>query len=161
MGKITIAILKRLLPIIPSNKVEFSGKVLLVSPISIKLNSTVITPDGIGEVRVLYRVNGNLQKAEVYLYRGYIKSFRALDLLQYVVYHQQTKQFILLSPIDYTYIYRENQPVEYRVTSKLYAHLTKKSKSEYEYVRSLNKTRYGTRFLRVLSNQNIEIKKKY
>jgi hypothetical protein len=160
VGKFILNIVQKIRPLVPSNKVVHKGRVIAVAPINIREGSTVITPDGIGEIRKIIPdwLSRKPFQADVYLYRGYPKRYRILNLQQYVILHKPTQQFILLSPNNYRYIEINEQSVEYRVTHRHYAQLTEDTKEHYEYAKSLNKTRYGIRFLRVLRNNNIELK---
>ncbi len=162
MGRITLLLVEKLNPFIKSNKVIFDGKVLIVAPIDLKVGNTVITPNGIGEVKSILPdwVTKKPVSAEVYLYRGYVKTYRVLMLQQYVIFHQPTEQFIKLSPSCYRYIYTHGQEVEYRVTNRLYAQLTEDTKVKYAYVKTLTKQRGGLHCLKTLAKYNLEIKKK-
>lgn len=162
MSKLVLRLLSIVRPVISTNRVVHKGTVVAVAPIDIKRGSTVITPDGLGEVTniILDWVKRTPNWVDVRLYRGYVKRYNILYLQQYVIFHVPTQQFIKLSPNNFRYIYAHNQSVEYRVTNRLYAQLTEDTKEYYEYAKTLNKQRGGTRFLRILGNQNLEIKKK-
>lgn len=147
---------------VPSNAIIHQGTVVAISPIDLKIGATVITPDGLAEIKTIIPdwVTKKPKDVEVYLYRGYIKRHKVLDLQQYVVYHKPTGQFIKLSPANYRYIYLHQQPVSYRVTNRLYAQLTEDCKTEYAYVKTLHKQRGGLHCLKTLAKQNLEIKRK-
>ena len=162
MGKLTLYLLEIIHPSRPSNQIIHAGKVITIAPIDVKKGSTVITPDGLAEVITIIPdwTTHKPDKVDVRLYKGYVKRYYYLSLQQYVIFHRPTQQFIKLSPNNYRYIYVENQPVEYRVTNRLYAQLTEDTKEVYEYAKTLNKQRGGSRFLKVLTKFNLEIKRK-
>lgn len=149
-------------PPVATNSVIHEGHVVAVAPIELSVGSTVITPDGLGEVKVIIPdwVSKKPLHVDVMLYRGYIKRYRVMFIQQYVLLHKPTGQFLKLSPSNYRYIYKHQQPVLYRVTNRMYAQMTTESKIEYGYVKTLNKQRGGLQCLRILAKNNLEIKKK-
>lgn len=149
-------------PVEATNAKVHKGTVVSVAPIDLRVGLTVITPDGIGEIKSIIPdwESKKPKEVEVYLYRGYIKRHKVLNLQQYVVYHTPTGQFIKLSPANYRYIYLHQQSVSYRVTNRLYAQLTEECKVEYAYVKTLHKQRGGLHCLKTLAKQNLEIKRK-
>lgn len=155
---LTLYILKKLLPTSSAHKAQ----VLIVAPIVLRAGVTVITPDGIGEVTKVI-ADWETKKPSVVgvmLYRGYIKYYMPILLQQYVVFHKPMEQFILLSPNNYQYIGHIDQLIEYRITNRQYAQMTDKSKAEYAYVKTLIKQRGGPQFLKLISKQNLVIKRK-
>jgi hypothetical protein len=162
VGKFILSIIQRIRPVVPPNKVVHVGRVVAVAPIDIREGSTVITPEGIGEIRRIIPdwTSKRPYQADVYLYRGYPKRYKIIHLQQYVIYHKPTNQFIKLSPNNYRYIEVHEQDVEYRVTHRHYAQLTEETKKHYEYAKFLNKTKHGSKILRILRSQGLEIKKK-
>ena len=157
MSSLTLYILKK----IGSVNNTYTGNIKIVSPIELRIGSTVLTPDGIGIVTSFVENFGSKPiKAEVLLYRKYKKLYYIIHLQQYVIFHKFSNQFIRISPPDYRYIYNEDQEVEYRLTTRKYARLTEKSKNQYEYVKALSKTRYGLKSLRLISKYGIIIKKR-
>jgi hypothetical protein len=125
--------------------------------------STVITPDGLGEVLSIIpdwtSKNGKTPShVDVLLYRGYTKRYAIINLDMYFVLHN-TGKYLKLSPACYRYIYKQDQPVYYRVTKRQYAQMTDMSKAEYAYARTLNKQRGGPHMFKALSKFGLEIKK--
>jgi len=146
-----------------SNTIQHRGRIISVSPINIHIGTTVITPDGLGEIRMIIPnwISKKPELVDVYLYRGYRKRYNVLLLRQYVIYHKHLGgRFILLSPNNYRYIYKDKQIVDYRVTNRMYAQLTQTTKEHYTYVKTIHKQRGGLGFLRILDKFNLEIKKK-
>lgn len=162
MGKFVRWLIAKTNPLVATNSVEHTGNIIRVSVINLTEGMTVITPDGLGEVKVIVKdwLDSAPSSVSVMLYRGYVKIYKPLSLEQYVVFHKPTGQFIRLSPSNYRYIYKFDQPITYRVTNRLYAQMTDESKAEYEYAKTLNKQRGGPQFLKTLDKYGLEIKKK-
>lgn len=160
--RLVLRIVELFQPKVNTNSVVHKGQVISVAPIDIRKGQTVITPDGLAEIQTIIPdwITKKPIAVDVYLYRGFMKRFKVLSIQQYVVYHYPTGQFVKLSPGNYRYIYKDHQSVEYRITNRCYAQMTDLSKTEYEYIKTLNKQRGGSRFLQILNNQNVEIKKK-
>ena len=162
MAKFIMTLISRISPLMSSNSIIHEGHVLTVAPVDLRIGQTVITPNGLGEIKfvILDWISSKPEYVDVLLYRGYIKRYKVFSLQQYVVLHKPSGQFIKLSSANYRYIYMNRQPVNYRVTNRLYAQLTNESKTESAYVKTLNKQRGGLHCLRVLTKYNLEIKKK-
>jgi hypothetical protein len=161
MGNFILTIINRIRPVVPANRIEYDGFIHTVAVIDLREGVTVVTPDGIGTIISIIPdwVTKKPQYAEVLLYRGYAKRYRVLLLQQYVVNHVKSFQFHKLTPSNYIYVYKQKQAVTYRITNRQYAQMSDKSKKEYQYAKTLNKTSKGLRFLRILVNQNLEIHK--
>jgi hypothetical protein len=151
---------------LPSNKVIREGFVYLSVITDVRTGVTVLTPDGLGEIRFLVPDWTITRKriythAEVMLYRGYVKRYKIIELQQYTVCEKSTLKFIKLSPQHYRYIIpgEKNQIVQFRLTKRNYAQLTPQCMKEYAYARILNKQRGGPAFLRYLSTHNLKIQK--
>lgn len=158
---LVLKIVNIITPYVPANMTAHKGRVKIVAPIGITIGATVITPDGLGEVVSIYKnyLTETPETVSVMLYRGYRKSYNILDLKQYVIYHWLSNQFVKLTPAHYRYIYMDNQPVEYRVTTRLYAMLTEKSRENYSWIKTLNKHRHGHVLLNIVRKNNLIIKK--
>ena len=163
MGRITLRLISIVRPMVKANQVVHYGTVKILFPINLKKGVTVVTKDNIGEVLSVITdyITKRPEFAEVYLYSGFVKRYRVNELNQYIIYHRNTEQFVLLSPSDYRYIFENNQPISYRLTNRHYAKLTEETKEKYKHVKTFSKTKEGMKFLRLLTHQRLEIIKKY
>jgi len=140
------------------NDKYYFGRVRTITPINLRKGSKVITPQGAGFVKETWGDN----KAEIYLetkYRRYTKLFDIRELKQFVVYNPFFNQTIEISAHSYPYIYRDKQPIEYRITTRGKAMLTDYSMEKYEFVKILTKIRYGRSVLDSLEKRGYKIKK--
>jgi hypothetical protein len=156
-------IVQNLYPTLKANMAVHHGLVIKRPLSNVTKGSTVLTPDGLGEVIGLIPdwTSSNSRTpshADVLLYRGYTKRYHIISLEMYFILHN-TGKYLKLAPACYRYIYKQDQPVSYRVTKRQYAQMTDLSKAEYAYARTLNKQRGGPQVLKSLSKFGLEIKK--
>ena len=145
-----------------SNKVIYQGEVYKNIAIDIRANMTVITPDGLGEIKTViidWASSRNIpESVDVYLYAGYMKRYQVLTLSQLVI--KRNDKFVKLSPSCYRYFYENGQQIEYRVTKRNYAMLSDDCQHKYAHIKTISRSKGGQKFLKLIEVNNLEILKK-
>ncbi len=146
------------------NYTYYQGKVTLSYPLQIANGKMVATKYGLGTISKLhYSSSGVTVRATVDLltpnrkHRGYSKTFHIRDLSQFVVYHEPSAQFILLSPKDYSYILTQDQTIEYRLTNRQAATLSPDYKREHEHIHICQTKRGGATILKQLYKRGFKV----
>ena len=128
---------------------------LKLYPEHLKVGSEVITPEGLGKIK--YTV-GDL--VTVYLFKKYYKTFLREQIYSYFVIIPNMNKEIILTPLHSYYIMSPKQEIEFTISSKGKAKLTKEYMSKREHLAVFNSYKYGKFFLNKLEENGFTVIKK-
>ena len=124
-------------------------------PEYLKTGFEVLTPEGIGKIK---HRTGDL--VTVYLFKKYFKTFNSKAIYSYFTFVPDTKQEIILTPSHNLFIIKDGQEIEYTISSKGKAKLTKKYMERFKYLEIFNEYKYGRFFYNKLQENDFIIIKR-
>lgn len=168
-------VLKRINQIIYGSyngKRVYQGVVRTINVTKLEIGRILMTTFGIGKIVNIIPSNKYEKTPITVDFRldkiGTTHRLEMKDLKEYVVYHNDI--FIPILPANYYFIGLNNQEIEYYITNKNYAKMTKECEKQYSFFtifhkfkngRSILLTLYKNRFKIVKQDETEEIGKRY